>query len=459
MSEQIKKLVPKLRFPEFESDREWQLKQLSDFSKIVRGGSPRPIDEYITKNANGLNWLKIGDIDKEAKFVRTTEDNVIAAALSKTRVVNPGDLILSNSMSFGRPYILEIQTCIHDGWIAVSEIDKSLDRDYLYYQMMTPSSQTYFSNNAAGSGVQNLNADIIKLLPVALPSSEEQQKIADCLSSLDDLITAQNQKVEALKQHKKGLMQQLFPAEGETVPKLRFSEFQDKGQWEKLPLSALIKALDAGVSVNSGDRPAMVNEMGILKTSAVTDGIFDSSENKVVTDIQELNRLKEEVTANTIIISRMNTPALVGANAYIETDHKNLFLPDRLWAAKPRSGTSMRFVAFILGSVQGRAALSALATGTSGSMKNIAKASVLELQVLTPSPEEQQKIAECLSSLDELITTQTQQLEAYKAHKKGLMQQLFPSLDEVEAWRNCKGILDSSNGCCELRQQLPSNPR
>ena len=204
--------LPKLRFPEFRDAGEWKAKRLEDFAVIVRGGSPRPIDEYITNDPSGLNWLKIGDINKESKYVTCTRDKVIPAALNKTRVVSPGDLILSNSMSFGRPYILEIETCIHDGWIAVSEIDKSLDRDYLYYLMMTSVSQTYFSNNAAGSGVQNLNADIIKLLPVSYPSNKEQQKIADCLASLDDLIAAQTQKLAALKTHKKGLMQQLLPA-------------------------------------------------------------------------------------------------------------------------------------------------------------------------------------------------------------------------------------------------------
>ena len=112
--------VPKLRFPEFLDAGEWEEKRLENFATIVRGGSPRPIDEYITSDANGLNWLKIGDIHKESKFVTSTQEKVIPAALTKTRVVNPGDLILSNSMSFGRPYILEIKTCIHDGWIAVS---------------------------------------------------------------------------------------------------------------------------------------------------------------------------------------------------------------------------------------------------------------------------------------------------------------------------------------------------
>jgi len=215
------------------------------------------------------------------------------------------------------------------------------------------------------------------------------------------------------------------------VPKLRFPEFRDAGAWEKKPLSALLQSLDAGVSVNSGDRAAAYNEKGVLKTSAVTDGIFNSLENKVVLEEHELKRLKEPVLKNTIIISRMNTPALVGANAYIDADHENLFLPDRLWSAKPKSGISMRFLACILGSEKGRQALSALATGTSGSMKNIAKANVFEMQVLTPDSEEQQKIAACLSSLDELIAAQADKIDALKTHKKGLMQQLFPREGET----------------------------
>ena len=118
---------------------------------------------------------------------------------------------MSNSMSFGRPYILKIKSCIHDGWIAVTKIDERVYRDYLYYLILSPTSQEYFLNNAAGSGVLNLNADIIKLLPVLIPKHLEQQKIADCLTSVDDLIAAQARKVDVLKAHKKGLMQQLFP--------------------------------------------------------------------------------------------------------------------------------------------------------------------------------------------------------------------------------------------------------
>jgi type I restriction enzyme S subunit len=215
------------------------------------------------------------------------------------------------------------------------------------------------------------------------------------------------------------------------VPKLRFPEFREAGGWEISPLSKYVSSLDAGVSVVSGDRPAGCGEVGILKTSAVTNGVFNPQENKIVLDKGELQRVKEPVSANSIIISRMNTPALVGANAYVSDSLENIFLPDRLWAAKPRRNTSMRFIAFVLGSEKGRAALSELATGTSGSMKNITKPDVLALEITAPSFAEQQKIADCLASLDERITLEAQKLDTLKTHKKGLMQQLFPAEGET----------------------------
>lgn len=208
-------VVPKLRFPEFQDAGAWMETSLGGLSEIVRGGSPRPIDEFITSDPAGLNWLKIADVDKNSKYVTHTKEKVLAAALKKTREVNPGDLIMSNSMSFGRPYILKIKSCIHDGWIAVTNINKNVSRDFLYYLILSPLSQLYFLNNAAGSGVLNLNADIIKLLPVVIPKYLEQQKIANCLSSLDEIIDAKTLKLESLKAHKKGLIQKLFPASDE----------------------------------------------------------------------------------------------------------------------------------------------------------------------------------------------------------------------------------------------------
>lgn len=215
------------------------------------------------------------------------------------------------------------------------------------------------------------------------------------------------------------------------MPRLRFPEFLDANEWGSFPLSSFVESLDAGVSVNSGGRPAKKGEASVLKTSAVTCGTFDHQENKVVLDEIEIRRLKEPVCKNTIIISRMNTPDLVGANAYIEESSEDIFLPDRLWAAKSKPGTSMRFISYILGSDKGRAALSKMASGSSGSMKNITKSDILFLQVTAPAFVEQQKIADSLSSLDELIAAQACKVDALKTHKKGLMQQLFPREGET----------------------------
>lgn len=209
--------IPRLRFPEFRDAGEWETTTLGRLSQIVRGGSPRPIESYLTTEPGGLNWLKIGDVEKDAKFISSTADKVIPEALSMTRVVLPGDLILSNSMSFGRPYILHIETCIHDGWIAITKISKEAERDYLYYQISAQGSQKYFKANAAGSSVQNLNADIIKMLPITLPKHAEQQKIGACLSSLDALIAAKSERLAALRKLKQSVMQQLFPSPAEVA--------------------------------------------------------------------------------------------------------------------------------------------------------------------------------------------------------------------------------------------------
>ncbi|MDP3875823.1 MAG: restriction endonuclease subunit S [Methylobacter sp.] len=212
------------------------------------------------------------------------------------------------------------------------------------------------------------------------------------------------------------------------VPEIRFKGFSEV--WEEYPLSTFIGSLDAGVSVNSGDRPASEGEFGILKTSCVTNGFFDPNENKIVFKAKEINRLKEPVLENTIIISRMNTPVLVGANAYVSKGFPNYFLPDRLWAAKPTSIGDLKFIAYILGSGKGRLALSDLATGTSGSMKNISKPSVLGLKFHTPQDKEQTQIGNYFQKLDSLINQHQQKHDKLSNIKKAMLELMFPKQGE-----------------------------
>jgi len=177
--------------------------------------------------------------------------------------------------------------------------------------------------------------------------------------------------------------------------------------------------------VNSEDTPVTGDELGIMKTSCVTKGFFDLSENKRVLDPVEIRRLKEPVSKDSIVISRMNTPALVGLSGLVPQDEKNLFLPDRLWAAKVDSSHSPQWIAQLLASEKVRGQLSDRASGTSGSMKNITKGDVLSLPVTIPSLPEQRKIADFLTAVDGRIGQLSQKKALLEDYKKGVMQQLF----------------------------------
>ena len=142
---------------------------------IVRGSSPRPIKNYITENCNGVNWIKIGDIKPNTKYVTATAEKITKEGAKKSRFVHPGDFILSNSMSFGRPYILKIEGCIHDGWLSISNFNDIVIPDYLYHLLNSNSVQQEMKQRASfGGAVQNLNADIVKSLKLNIPSLEVQ---------------------------------------------------------------------------------------------------------------------------------------------------------------------------------------------------------------------------------------------------------------------------------------------
>lgn len=207
------------------------------------------------------------------------------------------------------------------------------------------------------------------------------------------------------------------------VPKLRFTSFKDT--WSSAYLSKLIVSLDAGVSVNSIDELPDDNEHSILKTSCVSFGYFDNRERKKVVK-DEIPRLKEMLVSNSILISRMNTPALVGANAYIKDAPENTFVPDRLWQVKVNDNIcNIKWLANFLSSDKGRSLLKEQASGTSNSMKNITKKDVFQIMLDFPSKEEQTKIANFLSSVDEKITLLNKQYDLLCKYKKSMMQKIF----------------------------------
>lgn len=189
----------------------WTQKKLGEDATILRGGSPRPIEDYITDSQNGLNWIKIGDVKPEDKYLRKTAEKIKKEGLSKTRQVKKGDLILSNSMSFGRPYILDIDGCIHDGWLVIQDYQEAYDMQFLYYILCSDAIMNQYVSMAAGSSVQNLNKEKVANVLLYVPTSlQEQSAIASVLSSMDEEISALEAKRKKYTAIKQGMMQQLL---------------------------------------------------------------------------------------------------------------------------------------------------------------------------------------------------------------------------------------------------------
>lgn len=203
--------VPKVRFGEFRG--EWELKKFSNYIKLYRGSSPRPIKNYLTTNDNGVNWIKIGDTKNVTNFIISeVSEKITPKGAEKSRKVTKGELILANSMSYGATYQLDIEGCIYDGWFVLREYEKHFNKQFLLQLLNSNYLQVQYKRLAAGGIVKNISSEIVYDTMLPKPSIAEQQKIANTLSSLDERIAAQTEKIAALQKHKKGLMQQLFPS-------------------------------------------------------------------------------------------------------------------------------------------------------------------------------------------------------------------------------------------------------
>lgn len=314
-------------------------------------------------------------------------------------------------------------------WQTIPKQDS--DMKWLSYILASSPVRYALSNLATGTSgsMKNITKGELLSLKVLIPPPLEQKQIAQILSIWDKAITTTEQLLANSQQQKKALMQQLLTGKKRLLDNngVRYS-----GEWKRSTLTDIIRSLDSGVSVNSVD-DALNSEHFVLKTSCVADGIFNPIEKKNVIDVNEIGRLKEPLLNNSILISRMNTPQLVGANAYVELAPVNTYLPDRLWQVKVKQDqVSMQWLGFWFSSPKTRTTLCDLASGTSGSMKNISKQSVLGMHIRLPPIKEQQKIATVLSTAAQEISVLQQKLDALKQEKKALMQQLLTGKRRVK---------------------------
>ena len=172
----------------FDIPDSWEWVRLGNVLTILRGGSPRPIKKYLTDDPNGINWIKIGDSTTNSRYIDHAAEKIIPEGLHKTRVVHKGDFLLSNSMSFGRPYILKIDGAVHDGWLILSDYDKLLDKNYLYYLLSSNYINLQFKSLATGSTVKNLNRDRVANTIALVPPLQEQKRIAAKIAQLFTLL-------------------------------------------------------------------------------------------------------------------------------------------------------------------------------------------------------------------------------------------------------------------------------
>ena len=200
--------APEIRFKGF--TEAWEQRKFSDLVQIERGGSPRPIDDFITDSPDGLNWVKIGDAPAQGNYITKTAEKIKPEGLSKTREVHPGDLILSNSMSFGKPYIMGIDGCIHDGWLLIRNTYKVFDLTFLCHLLGTPQMIIQYKSLAAGSTVNNLNKELVGNTVVTIPTIKEQRVLGQYLETLDNLITLHQRELEKLKNLKKACLEKMF---------------------------------------------------------------------------------------------------------------------------------------------------------------------------------------------------------------------------------------------------------
>lgn len=175
----------------------WQQVKIGDVCVVERGGSPRPIEKFITDDKNGINWIKIGDTT-ESMYITKTAQKIIPEGAKKSRFVQSGDFLLSNSMSFGRPYILSIDGCIHDGWLVLRDKDNLFDKHFLYYCLSAPVTYAKFKSMAVGGVVNNLNSEMVRNVEIPLPPLEEQRRIATVLDKVSDLIAKRRAQLDKL---------------------------------------------------------------------------------------------------------------------------------------------------------------------------------------------------------------------------------------------------------------------
>lgn len=400
MNKEENRIKPQLRFPEFENDWDWEETQLGKLGQFLGGGTPSRANSEYWKGT--IPWISSSDINDDDihNIVISQYINETAIIESATKIIPIGSVLFVSRVGVGKLAINNVELCTSQDF--TSFIPKDVFNLYVAY--FYSSNKNSLQSLSQGTSIKGFSINDLKDSTIFFPKNpKEQQKIAACLSSLDEFITAETEKLDLLQDHKKGLLQQLFPAEGETQPNFRFPEFLEDGEWVEKGLKNLILNISPPKKLKSNQ----FNETGKYP-------IIDQSQNEIAgwTDDDEAiiktNYPLVVFGDHTCILKIVEKPFVQGADG-IKIFKGNKLVDTRyLFYALQRNPLIMK---------EYKRHYSILKEKT-----------IIYPDVNTG---EQQKIAQCLSAADALIEAQTRKIEALQEHKKGLLQQLFPNVNEV----------------------------
>lgn len=400
---------------------DWEEEMLGELVEIQRGGSPRPISKFIT-TGEGINWIKIGDAPSHGNCITKVKERIIPEGKAKSREVHKGDLLLSNSMSFGRPYILGVDGCIHDGWLVVHDTNAVFETEFLCEYLGTESIFRQYRRLAAGSAVNNLNKDLVASVVLGVPSLPEQRKIADLLSAVDDVIAAQEAEVAAWEKRKKGVMQKLFSQE----VRFKADDGSDFPDWEEKTLGDLGYFI-RGLSYNKTqvlDDGSDAYGTAVLRSNNInSDGTLDYRD-----DVQLVSKepsSEQQLCENDVVICMANgSNRLVGKAARYDGGYDARRITVGAFCGIFRTDSPL--VPWWFQSDDYKSFLHLSKQGGDGALANLKGKDIEAISLLFPSSStEQREIADCLASLDDVIAKAKDELDAWRELKKGLLQQMF----------------------------------
>ena len=383
----------------------WEQVKLGEIFEIARGGSPRPIDQYITDDPNGLNWISIKDASNSSKYIYKTEKKIKPEGLHKTRLVHPDDFLLTNSMSFGRPYIMKTTGCIHDGWLVLSADKTKVDTDYFYHLLASDFMYRKFAGLAAGAVVKNLNTELVKSVSVPLPPLSEQRRIASILDQADELRQKRQQAIEKLDQLLQATFIDMF---GDPVS-------NPKG-WEVCKLGNLVSIKGGGTPSRNIDE-YWNGDIPWVTVKDFKENLFINGAIESITIAGVNNSATNIIPKGTLIMpTRMGLGkiALTIEDVAINQDIKALFIKDN---KKISQGFLLYFLLFIKHQI--------ISLGKGATVKGITLEELNAIKTINPSLDLQEKWSKIALSIEDQKQNLYKQLDMQNQFFSSLQNQAF----------------------------------